>query len=74
METGGEVGTIEEHALLGLDGTKRSSRATANGALRERSASEGAVLLRLCTVGGEGVRKDTGGRSRVRSGAVVNRF
>jgi hypothetical protein len=74
VEASGELGAVEKLALLGLNRSKGSSRGAANGALGEGCTAKGTVLLCLGPVGREGVRKDTGGRGRVRTGSVVNRF
>lgn len=71
VETGRKLVAVEEFTLLGLNGAQGGTSAAAN-ALRERGTAKGAVLLSLDTVGGERVREDSGRRSGVRTGGVVN--
>lgn len=71
MEPGGELSTVEEFTLLGLDGSQRSARG-ATDALGERGTTQGTVLLSLRAIGGEGIRKDTSRGSRVSTRSVIN--
>jgi hypothetical protein len=74
VESGGKLGPIEEFALLGLNWAESSSGQAADGSLRERSATERAVLLSLGAVGSERVGENARGRSRVRARSVINGF
>lgn len=71
VEASRKLVAVEKFTVLRLNGTQRGTRAAAN-ALRERGTAKRAVLLSLDTVGGEGVREDSGRRSGVRTGGVVN--
>jgi hypothetical protein len=70
-ETGGQLSAVKELAGLGLDGAQRGTGGAADAAIEGR-ATEGAVLLSLSTVSGEGVRESSGGRGGVDARRVVN--
>lgn len=88
-EAGRQVGDVEVDALWGLDGAQLGARGAANASIEAANRLlQGAVLLRVVTVGakgrvargrgaaavgGEGLGKLAGGRGRVRLGGMIDR-
>ena len=74
VEARGELITVEEFALLGLDGAEGSAGVTADGTGNERGTAQRTVLLGLDAVGGERVGKGARGGSGMRAGSVIQRL